>query len=375
MIRGTIPPLGLVARALMTLLVLTAADVPARGAESGPSLRPLPPPVKRYTQEQIALGKLLFFEGRISGDGSTPCASCHSPEHHWSDGQPLSKGYPGSLYFRNTPTVLNAAYRQRFFWDGRLAGSDLATLIRDHIAEAHFMNADGRLIIERLRQIPGYEKRFQVAFGREPGYGSILNALAAFVSSLRSKNAPVDRFLAGDRSSLSSAAGAGYRLFTGKAGCVQCHNGSMLSDGRLHRLGIPDNDDIYATPERHITFRRFLRTMGVPEFQHMRGDPGLYAVTKETADRGKFLTPSLREVSTTAPYMHNGMFETLDQVVDFYDRGGGEDAGSELAALGLTDAEKKSLVAFLEALSGDRVYIDGDSLDLPAYAPRQLGEN
>ena len=164
-------------------------------------------------------------------------------------------------------------------------------------------------------------------------------------------------------------------MFEGKAECVQCHSGELLSDGDFHALGVPDSDVIFAEPLRHITFRRFFRTLGVGDFVTMRDDPGLSALTHDEDDRGKFRTPSLLEVGRTAPYMHSGVFATLSDVVEFYNEGGGESPNkdSALRSLGLTDSEKDDLVAFLQSLASPTS--DEGAPDLPAYQPRTLGEN
>jgi len=184
--------------------------------KASPQLAPLPA-VEAVDSRQAALGRLLFFDPRLSGNASLSCAECHVPEKGWADGLPLSQGYPGSLYLRNTPTVLNAFDKRFAFWDGRLAGADMASVVRDHIAEAHFMQADGRLVIERLRQVPAYEEGFRTVFGGEPTYGRILNAVVAYLKTLRSREVPLDRYLAGDQTALSPQAQAGRGLFHGKA--------------------------------------------------------------------------------------------------------------------------------------------------------------
>lgn len=339
--------------------------------KAAPELAPLPA-VEAVDGRQAALGRFLFFDPRLSGDASLSCAECHAPEKGWADGLPLSQGYPGSLYLRNTPTVLNAVHKRFAYWDGRLAGADMATVVRDHIAEAHFMQADGRLVIERLRQVPAYEEGFRTAFGGEPSYGRILNAVVAYLKTLRSREVPLDRYLAGDRTALSPQARAGLALFQGKARCIECHYGALLSDGGFHNLGVPENPEIFRTPERHITFRRFFKVLGVSDYASLREDLGLFAITKMPADRGRFATPSLREVAHTAPYMHNGMLATLEEVVEFYDRGGGRIARPELRRLGLTAAEQKSLVEFLRALSGQPLV---ETAAPPQYELRKLGEN
>lgn len=335
-------------------------------------LEPLPP-AQSVNPEQAALGRRLFFDPRLSGDGSMSCATCHKPDAGWADGLPLSIGYPGSLYFRNTPTVLNAAHGAYSYWDGRLPAADLPTVVRDHLTEAHFLQLDGRLGIERLRQIPEYEEGFKKAFGGVPGYGKILNAVAAYLKTLRSKNIPFDRFLAGEESALSADAKTGMDLFKGRAGCIRCHSGGMLSDGRFHATGAPENPDVFATPERHITFRRFLKTLGVSDYATLREDIGRSAVTKEPQDRNAFRTPTLRELTRTAPYMHNGTFKSLDDVVEFYNRGGGKENRAGLKPLGLSSREKKALVEFLKSLSGDEV-LDDPGLS-PMYQVRTLGKN
>jgi cytochrome c peroxidase len=164
-------------------------------------------------------------------------------------------------------------------------------------------------------------------------------------------------------------------LFQGKAGCIQCHNGPLLSDQKFHALGVPENPESFADPFRHISFRRFFRTLGAPNAANFREDPGLYGVTKEKADWGKFRTPSLREVSRTAPYMHNGTLPNLEEVIAFYDRGGGQHPNKSplVRPLGLTAGEKRALLEFLKSLAGDPVVVERP--ELPDYAPRTLGQN
>ncbi|MDA2933044.1 photosynthetic protein synthase I [Acidobacteria bacterium AH-259-D05] len=369
--------LAVVGAALLTysFAVLQGAVNAAAGPSPDAALTPLPALAQKPDPEQVALGKLLFFDPRLSGDSTVSCSSCHDPSKGWTDGLPLSKGYPGSLYFRNTPTVLNAVHGGYLYWDGRLPASDLPTLVRDHISEAHFMQADGRLVIEQLRQVPTYENGFKKAFGGEPTYGRILNAVTAFLQTLSSHDVPFDRYLRGETGAISDAARRGLELFEGKAGCSRCHSGPMLSDGSFHNLGMTPNREIFRTPERHITFRRFFKTLGVPEYAELRADVGLYAVTKRPEDRGQFRTPTLREVSKTAPYMHDGSLAALEEVVEFYNRGGGVGSGKDplLAPLGLTDSDKNDLVEFLKTLAGTAISMTPPKI--PEYELRTLGEN
>lgn len=338
-------------------------------------LAPLLAPDVAANPRQVELGRLLFFDTRLSGDDTVSCATCHDPQQGWADGLPMSVGYPGSLYFRNTPTVLNASMSQFLYWDGRLGGHDLATLVRDHIAEAHFMQADGRLVLERMRQVLDYERRFIDVFGGEPTYGRILKAVSAFVRTVRSVNVPFDRYLDGDETALSESAQRGLALFQGKAGCIGCHHGAMLADDRFHNIGLPPTMDIFYEPLRHITLRRFFRTLGLGDAAALREDPGLYGVTKQTSDWGRFRTPTLREVARTPPYMHDGSLATLEAVIDFYDRGGGttEHKDPLLQSLNLNDSEKADLIEFLKSLSGDPVIIAPP--DRVAYDLRRLGDN
>ena len=318
------------------VLLVSMATVGARAAPTEPA--------------QVELGRHLFFDTRLSGDMGLSCASCHDPRHGWADGLPLARGYTGSGYFRNAPSLVNVGRRKRLMWDGRLDGADLATAVRDMVTEAHFMNADARLVQERVKQSPEYRALWVRAFGpgSEPYGPRLFEAIGAFLKTLQSHEAPVGR-------PLSGAARAGQALFNGKAGCVRCHSGPMLSDGELHRTGVPEHPLLWRDPLRSITLLRHYATQGMPNYMNARSDVGAYAISKREADRGRFATPSLRELRHTAPYMHNGMFATLDEVIDFYDRAGGP--GSELEALHLTKLEKKQLRSYLDSLNGAPIVV------------------
>jgi cytochrome c peroxidase len=348
---------------------LALAGALGAAAQGGPDLAPLPEP--KFNKEQAELGRYLFFDVRLSGDAALSCATCHDPKKGWTDGQPLGKAYPASEGFRNTPTIVNAALRKRFTWDGRLDGADLGTLVRDMITEADKMNMDSRLMQERLKQVPEYVAMWQ-KFRKDDINGMrVYGVVGEFVKSVVSRNAPIDRFLKGDAGALSAEQKQGYALFKGKAGCIACHHGPLASDGNLHRTGVPENPQLTAEPLRHITMLRHYATSGMPNYMNTHVDVGAYAITKDERDRGKFVTPSLRDLKYTAPYMHNGVFATLAQVIDFYDRGGG--AGGVLRPLGLTAEDKRSLLAFLDALSGEPVVIEPPKI--PPYQPRAFGKN
>jgi len=319
-------------------------------------------------ETQADLGRLLFFDKRLSGNNATSCSSCHLPDEAWTDGQALSTGYTSVEYFRNTPTLLNASHMTLLNWDGRFDGSDMATVVRDHIAEAHFMNLDGRLLVERMLQVPVYAESFERLFGGEASYDNVLNSLAVFVATLESTDNPYLDFKAGNQDALTAQETAGLELFEGQAGCSSCHRGDLLADGGLHTTGVPTNPDIFTNTDRHITFRRFFKQFAVGEFAELRSDPGRFALTHDEADRGSFRTPSLLEVGRTAPYMHNGVMETLDDVVRFYNDGGGDTPNKDdlLQPLNLTGDEIGSLVAFLRSLGSDEAPFDVPT-ELPPY--------
>lgn len=203
----------------------------------------------------------------------------------------------------------------------------------------------------------------------------MLTALVAFLDTLASTEHPYLRYLDGDAAALPDQAKAGLELFRGKASCSQCHGGELLIDGELHALGVPENQAVFQEPMRHMVFRRFLRGLGVSDYVAVRSDPGLFSQTLAEPDRGKFRTPSLLEAARTWPYMHNGVFETLTDVVYFYNRGGGDGPNQDplLRPLGLSDEEIVNLVVFLESLGSEEPPIE--VLKPPPYQPRTLGEN
>lgn len=317
------------------------------------------PGAKGPTDVQLALGKALFFDRRLSASNALSCASCHQPMKAFSDGLPVSFGYPGTALFRNTPTLFNVTQNKTAYWDGRLAGVDLATVVRDHLTEPFFMAADGRLLVERMKQVPEYVELFRLAYGVEPDFGSILKAVAAYVGSLNSPPVPDDK-------ALSPSALAGKKLFAGKAGCATCHPAPLFTDQQFHDLGLRTDPKLLDDPERHVTFRRFFRGLGTPNYRNLTDDAGRFVVHFKPDDRGKFRTPSLRELKHTAPYMHDGRFKTLAEVIDFYDRG-----PKGLKPLGLTADEKGHLIAYLEALSSDPVKVVVP--ELPDYSLLPLG--
>lgn len=352
-------------------LVLVGLDAEAQ--ETSP-FAPLPEPPK-INEARAKLGGMLFFDSRLSGDTGNSCASCHNPAKGWGDGQALSAGYTSVDYFRNAPSLFNVAARKYLMWDARLEGADLGTVVRDMLTEAHTVNADSRIVQERLKQVPEYVKMFEAAFGPgDPYGGKIYGAVAEYLKTIRTRNAPFDRYLRGDKQALTPEQLNGMELFAGKAQCIACHYGPTLSDGKAHALGVPDHPDLASNASRQTTMLRHFATMGTPNYMNLRNDVGRYVVTKKKEDIGKFTTPSLWDVGQTGPYMHNGVFATLEDVVEFYDRVGGvRSKKAAIKPLKLTDAEKKNLVTFLRALTGDPPNVPTPAI--PEYALRAHGKN
>ncbi len=345
--------------ALMTALVAVSIAILPGFASAGdyPALGPLAAK-KAPKSALVEMGKRLFFDARMSGDGAISCATCHHPKQGFTrqkdeDGKPmvLSDAYPGTKHYRNAPTLINTIYKADFAdagwsWDGHM-GANLNDVVRNEITETMILNLDMRLMHERMKQDPVYVKMCKQNFNGECSSGKGRKALVAFVQTLVSRDAPFDK------GKLSKAAKRGRKLFEGKAGCIQCHNGPYLSDGKPHNTGVDENFDVFKNPLRHITLRAVTTNHGVPKADIWRRDVGYFLVSKNYADVGKFITPTLRELKYTAPYMHNGMIATLDAVVEFYNQGGGHDdpLATELKPLKLKAKEKKDLVAFLKSLS------------------------
>lgn len=305
-------------------------------------------PALKYDKAKAELGKRLFFDERLSGDVSLSCASCHNPKKGFSDGLPLSEAYPGTKGFRNTPTLINTAHKKVWFHDGRI-GTNLNDVTRDQLTESIWMNMDMRVMQERLKQDPVYVKMFKQAGMGEPSNGGVRKAIPEYMKTLTSKNVPFDM------GRMSAAAKRGQKLFAGRGGCVKCHSGPLFSDGKPHNLGVPENPAMFREPLRHVAFIAFAKFMGIDNYMNLRRDPGAAVRSNYEADLGKFITPTLRELRHTGPYMHNGTLKTLAQVVAFYNRGGGKDPNkdSRIKPLGLNRSQQADMVAFLEALSGD----------------------
>ncbi|MBI4988959.1 MAG: cytochrome-c peroxidase [Rhodocyclales bacterium] len=364
--------------------VVIAADKPMAKKTAVSPLGPLPPaPIPTdnpMSAEKVELGKMLFWDSRLGGDASSPCVVCHEPGKGWGDGGEISRGYPGTQHWRNSQTVLNAAYYNKLFWEGSVTSLEgqAPSAAEGNVAG----NGDPSLMEMRMRFIPEYVARFKKVFGVDwPRMFHAYQAIAAFERTLVSdaKQVPFDRYMAGDKKALSESAQRGMAVYHGKGGCIQCHNGPLASDQKFYSLGVPENEVFRTDPLYQITHRweHYQKGVNEKDYRNADKDLGLYYITKNPKDVGKFRTPSLRELKYTAPFMHNGIFYTLDEVVDFYNKGGGEANWPNKTALvkplGLTDQEKKDLVAFLEALSMDKPLLM-DPPKLPPYMPMKAAK-
>ena len=275
------------------------------------------PESNRLTTGKIELGRRLFFDRRLSRDGTIACATCHNPARAFSDGRSIARGIDGRVGSRNTPAIINRGYGRAFFWDGRIAS--LEEQVLKPIAEPNEMDSTVAAAAARVELAPD----------------ELANALASFVRSILSGNSRFDRFVNGERHALDAEEQLGLRVFRGKGNCTACHIGPTFTDERLHNTG--------------VAWR-----LAVDGFSGAYQDDGRFSVTGRESDRGAFKTPTLRDVEKTAPYMHDGSLATLEDVVEFYDKGGraNPNLDPDIRPLRLTTEEKRALAALLRALSG-----------------------
>lgn len=274
--------------------------------------------------DKVELGKKLFFDTILSKDGTISCASCHKPDHGFSDDKAVSLGIRGQKGDRNTPTVFNTKNLKFLFWDGRAKSLEEQAL--GPIENPIEMGEKIENVLKKLNSHSTYKKEFKAVYGSSPiTKDQLANVISGFERTLISRNTNYDHFITGDKNALSPSAKRGYDLFFGKAMCIACHKGLDFTDGDFHNIGLPATDD-----------------------------KGRAKISGKKEDTRKFKTPTLREVANTAPYFHNGQFETLEQVIAFYNAGGGEDAYKDplKRPLNLNEQEQHELVEFLMALSG-----------------------
>lgn len=344
-----------------------------------------PPPIpldNKLTPEKIALGKLLFFDPRLSGDGTVSCATCHDPKKGWQDNERICTGYPGTVHIRNCQTVINAAYYQKLFWAG--AATSLESQAKMAASGAIAGNGEGDMMPERLAQVPQYEEMFRRAFGTlRPMLGDAWRAISAFERTLVQRDTPFDRYMKGDENALGAQEKAGLKIFKGKGRCITCHNGPFFTDQKYYNMGTPPTTELQTSHLHQISFRFAHYAKGVPEdvYRKVKTDLGLYFRRKANMDMGKFRTPTLRYLKYTAPYMHNGSLATLADVIEFYNRGGDADPilgnfgfptkSNLVQPLGLNASEKKALEAFLLSLSGKEIIVEPPTLPKDAVMVRR----
>lgn len=278
------------------------------------------------------LGELLFFDPILSRDKTISCASCHKPEFAFGDNVALSFGVDSAIGTRNTPSAMNVASRSFFFHDGR--AETLEEQAIGPIENPVEMDLPVNEAVRRLNEDPEYSKFFMKIFGKKATRENLAESIAAYERTLETSDTPFDRFMQGDELAMSEAAKRGQVLFNEKAKCFDCHFGPDFTGDEFRNIGLYNGKDL--------------------------NDAGRFVVTKDSADIGKFKVPGLRNIAVTAPYMHNGMFRTLREVIDFYNDPEQFVKGSVnidtllQQPLDLSEQEKQDLEAFLHALTDVR---------------------
>jgi cytochrome c peroxidase len=316
--------------------VKTQAIFPPNGPSIPLGLVPIVwPDDNPYTPAKAELGYLLFFDKRLSSDGTVSCASCHSPDYAFTDGSAVSTGIRAQKGGRSAPSVINRVYGAAMFWDGRAASLEEQAKgpIANPIEMTHEKDANKahEACMTRLRQVSGYRQRFKAVFGTEEfTIDQVAKAIATFERTVLSGNSAYDRFKAGDKKAMSESQQRGMNIFfSNNARCDSCHDGAAFTTNQFANIGIG---------------------MDKP-----KPDLGRYNVTKNEAEKGAFKTPGLRDIARTGPYMHDGSLKTLEEVVDHYDKGGIKNPWlhQDIRPLKLTVQDKRDLVSFLHALNGE----------------------
>ncbi len=287
----------------------------------------------KVTPEKVRLGRWIFFDKRLSSDGTIACASCHRPENAFSEPTPRSTGVRGQQGTRKSPTFLNGAWPlyEVYFWDGR--ASSLIEQAKGPMANPIEMANTHELVVATVSGVGGYKQAFREVYGDEVvSIDRVAESIAAYEATRLSGNSSWDRYQAGDKTALSDQARLGSELFFGKAECAQCHVGWNFTDSLFYNIGI-----------------------GWDERSRRLADVGRVAISGEARDTGAFKTPTLRDVSKHAPYMHDGSVETLRDAVEHYNRGGTPNPWlhERIRKLDLSPQEVDALVAFMQALDGE----------------------
>lgn len=313
------------------------------------------------TFAKVKLGEALYFDKQLSTDGTVSCATCHDPANAFTDHSVVSLGVFNRPGTRNVPTILNAMFSERLFWDGRV--DSLEEQVKQPLTNPFEMGMGSTdAVVERIRAIPEYEEKFRRAFGGEGiTIEMIVKAIAAFERTQLSGNSPFDRFIAGDMNAITAAQKRGWKLFKDKARCIECHSFSasspFFSDFKFHNTGVMAQNMDFAQLSKLAS--EISNKQAAPLLAHTPGfaELGRFLVTKQPKDIGAFKTPTLRDVELTTPYMHNGSEKTLIDVVRFYSRGGNANAGQDekMRPLNLNEEEMNDLVEFMRALTSNEV--------------------
>ena len=370
-----------------------------RLAEDPPlGLPPVPVPADNPpTRAKIELGRKLFFDRRLSINDTLSCATCHIPEQGFTNNELRTPvGVEGRAVLRNSPTLYNIAYQEHLFLDGRELS--LENQVWQPITAHNEMAAPAiGYVIRKIRRMGDYDGMFEEAFdGRGPDILTIGQALASYQRTLLAADSPFDRWYFGGRQdAVGTSVKRGFALFSGKAQCIVCHrveaDHALFVDHQFHNTGLgyaasvsrsePETTRVQLAPGVFTVVSR--ATVDAVTQQRLPNDLGLYRVTESPGDRWKFRTQTLRNIALTAPYMHDGSFDTLREVIDFYDRGGvpNELLSPLIRPLELTEEEKRDLESFLHALTGSNVpAIVADAFaapigDLSADDPNWAHEN
>jgi cytochrome c peroxidase len=321
------------------------------------------PPDNPQTPEKIALGEKLFFDGRLSADGTVACATCHDPARAFTDGRPASIGIQGRKGERNAPTILNALYNKTQFWDGRSQTlEDQAELVIVNPVEMGQPNLEAA--VSSIAGIDEYQQAFQRVFGHKPNGPDLLRAIASYERTLVSFDSPFDHFIAGDKNAINDSAKRGWELFNTPALCNKCHalsekkrDVTNFMDNDFHNIGIGiirHNVVALARQAEQLIDSGDKAAIDRAAIQTDMSALGRFLITKKETDTASFKTPNLRNVLVTGPYFHDGSQETLWDVVDHYNKGDGLKnpwLDEDIQPLALTEPDIDDLVAFLASLT------------------------
>lgn len=363
-------------RALTPRLIVTGLLLFQPGLQAEPlGLPPVPIPADNpQTEAKIKLGDRLFNDTRFSADGKVSCATCHDPAKAFTDNLPVSKGFDGLTGTRNAPTVINAAYMETQFWDGREPDLERQSL-QPPVNPVEGGLADHQPILEVIRQDPQYTQAFQEVFSVQPEAISmehVSKAIASFERTIIAGDSAFDRYyFGGDNKAMNAAAIRGFQVFTGQGRCVSCHTveqtQALFTDNRFHNIGVGFKR--IRGKEQEIALQFLIaKHQGADVDKTVLTDKdtselGRFAVTESLTTVGAFKTSTLRNIDLTAPYMHDGSLETLKDVVNFYNNGGREKETDPLSGflsggirpLNLSDQQKDDLVEFLKALTSPEI--------------------